>query len=252
MRKSVLSILLSVASVALSGPFLGAASAAPIVLDFDSNQAGQIIDGNINPFVRLTTTGGTGAAIAFDTRNPTGGDDDLILANNLTPGVSGVSPGGNVLIIAENLVDADRNGFVDVPDDNAGGGTFTFDFTNAVTIFGFNAIDVTDGAGFLNVELFGAAGSLFSFTIDDIMRDGVDLVADITDRTYFGLFDNIFGADGVSGVTQAKITLGGSGAIDGFSFHANEVPIPAALPLMLSSLAFGGFVSRRRKQRVIA
>jgi len=249
-RKSILSILATAATVALTGTVYGTASATPIVLDFDSIQAGEVVDGDINPFVRLTTTGGQGAAIAFDTRNPTGGDEDLILVNNLTPGVNGVSPGGNVLIIAENLIDADMNGLVDIPDDNAGGGVFTFDFVNDVTFFGFNAIDVTDAGGFVSVDLFGAAGNLFSFTIDDVMRPGVDLVTDIGDQSFFGLFNNVFGDDGIAGVRQAQITLGGSGAIDGVSFHVNEVPIPAALPLMATTLAFGGFVSRRRKRAV--
>ncbi|MEL6380125.1 MAG: hypothetical protein AAGK25_03415 [Pseudomonadota bacterium] len=252
MRIFGFSILTSVAAVAAAGVFAGAAEATPINLDFDSNVAGEVIEGDINPFVRLTTTGGQGAAIVFDTSNPTGGDDDLILVTNVTPGVRGPSPGGNVLIIAENLIDADMNGLVDVPDDNANGGSFTFDFTNEVTFFGFNAIDFTDGNGFLSVDLFGAGGNLFSFTIDDVMRDGVDLVAEVGDRAFFGLFNNIFGDDGIAGVTQAVITLGGSGAIDGVSFHANEVPVPAALPLMVSTLAFGGFVARRRKQCRIA
>ncbi|MEL6790890.1 MAG: hypothetical protein AAGL18_02530 [Pseudomonadota bacterium] len=249
MRTFGLSLLSPVAAIAAAGFLAGAAQATPINLDFDSNVAGEVIDGDINPFVRLTTTGGQGAAVVFDTRNPTGGDEDLILVTNLTPGVNGPSPGGNVLIIAENLIDADMNGLVDIPDDNANGGSFTFDFANEVTFFGFNAIDFTDGGGFLTVDLFGASGNLFSFTIDDVMRSGVDLVADVGDQAFFGLFNNIFGDDGIAGVTQAVITLGGSGAIDGVSFHANEVPVPAALPLMVSTLAFGGFVARRRKLR---
>ena len=244
MRKLILPILASFA-------LCGTASATVIVLDFDDKDAGQIVDGQINPFVSLSTTGGTGSSIVFDTRNPTGGDEDLALITNVTPGMGNLSPGGNVLIIAENLIDADMNGLVDVPDDNASGGTFTFDFAQDVTFFGFNGIDFTDGRGFLQVDLFDSLGaSLLSTRIDDIGGFSVDIIAEVGDNAFFGLFANVFGENGIAGVSQAQITLGGSGAIDSLTFHVNEVPIPAALPLMVTALGFGGFASRRRKARL--
>ena len=64
-------------------------------------------------------------AILFDTINPTGEDDDLITPG---PGLNNDTPLGKVLIIAEDDVDADNDGYVDDPDDEAGGGRITFDF----------------------------------------------------------------------------------------------------------------------------
>ncbi len=244
MRKSFLSVLASFA-------FCGAASATPVTLDFTSDQAGQVVDGQVNPFVNVSTSGGANLATVFDSANPTGGDTDLVLLNNASPMDFGSpSPGGNILIIAENSVDSNGDGLIDVPDDNAGGGTISFDFLQEVTFFGFNAIDFTDAGGSLTVDLFGAAGELFSFTVSDIAGPGVDLVADVSDNTFIGLFSNVFGFDGITGVTQADITLSGSGAIDNLRFEVSEVPIPAALPLMMTALGFGGFVSRRRKAKI--
>ena len=246
MKKLVLPILASIA-------YCGAAAADPVTIDFENVAAGTIIDGPVNPFYSVSTTGGAGVAIAFDTDNPTGGDGDLTPLTDLTPNVSGAAPSGNVLIIAENLFDGNMDGLVDNPDDNFSGGTITFDFTNDVTFFGFNGIDFTDGPGFLTVDLFGSADqNIFSFTIDDIARAGVDLVADVGDNVFFGLFENVFGSDGISGVSAARITLGGSGAIDGLTFHPGEIPVPAALPLMATAIGLGGFLSRRRKKRIAA
>ena len=226
----------------------GSAMAAPIVVDFDARQAGEIADGQINPFVSLTTSGGAGAGIIFDTNNPTGGDGDLVPNVLVNPSVSGPDASGNVLIVAERLTDTDMNGLVDNPDDNAGGGTFSFTFNEAVSFLGLNAVDFTDGGSSLTVELFGSTGQLLSTTIASLSGPGVDIVASVGDNAYFRLFENVFGTEGIAGVTRADITLTGSGAIDTLVFDVSEIPVPAALPLMASALAFGGFVARRRKQ----
>ncbi len=242
MRKLILPLIASLT-------VCGAASASAVVLDFEGLQTGEIVNNQFNPFVTVSATGGAGQAIIFDTNNPTGGDYDLVVSNTLSPSASAPA-GGNVLIIAERLTDSNNDGFVDVPDDNGRGGTITFDFAQAVDFLGFNGIDFTDGRGFLQVDLFSGAANIFSFLIDDNAGSNPNILADVGDNIAFGLFENVFGADGVSGVTSAQITLGGSGAIDGLDFAVSEVPVPAALPLMLSALGFGGFVSRRRKAKL--
>ena len=75
----------------------------------------------------------------FDSGNPTGGDEDLQTPG---PGENNDTPLGNLLIIAEDDVDADNDGLVDDPDDSAEGGTIRFDFSTTVTFFGFQVIDV--------------------------------------------------------------------------------------------------------------
>jgi len=242
MRKRILGV---VASVLAGATVASGALAEVIVLDFENLAAGQRVDGRINSTVSLSTSGGAGEGIIFDTRMPTSGDGDLVPEVNRTPGVS-PEPFGNVLIVAERLTDSNMDGLVDNPDDNGGGGVFRFDFDVESTFFGFAALDVTDGAGSVTIDLFSGDNSIFSFTIDDVAGAGVDLVTDIGDNVFFGLYENIFGENGISGVTAAEITLTGSGGIDGLSYA--PVPVPAALPLMATALGFGGFVSRRRKR----
>lgn len=92
--------------------------------------------------------------ILFDSSMPTAGDEDL-----MTPGTGtgNDEPLGRVLIIAENDVDADMDGLVDVPDDENDGGTFSFAFDQPVTFCGFDIIDVDAAEGVL-VRAFDSGG----------------------------------------------------------------------------------------------
>ncbi len=79
--------------------------------------------------------------IIFDSSNPTGNDPDLA-----TPGYG---PGntvawGKLLIMAENDVDADNDGFVDDPDDAFNGGLIHFNFDQAQTICSVTLVDIDD------------------------------------------------------------------------------------------------------------
>jgi hypothetical protein len=93
-------------------------------------------------------------AIIFDSANPTGGDTDLGTPNGDFGG-PGVGTGGQlgqrgensiaqgkVLIIAENSTDSNGDGRVDVPDDEAGGGTISFLFDTPVDIVGVDILDI--------------------------------------------------------------------------------------------------------------
>ena len=80
--------------------------------------------------------------VAFDSANPTGGDDDL-----QTPGFG---PGnnlamGNLLILAADLIDSNNDGLVDDPDDDEDGGTIFFEFARPVTLCRFALIDLDKG-----------------------------------------------------------------------------------------------------------
>ncbi|QDV09920.1 hypothetical protein Poly30_54810 [Planctomycetes bacterium Poly30] len=79
------------------------------------------------------------AVVIFDTANPTGGDTDLV-----TPGygIGNTEARGQVLILAENVVDANADGLVDDPGDSPNGGTFTIDFSTCVTLESGTVLDI--------------------------------------------------------------------------------------------------------------
>ena len=82
--------------------------------------------------------------ITFDSANPSPGDLDLMTPG---PGLNNDTPLGNLLIVAENDVDADMDGLVDVPDDEAGGGIITMQFDAPVTFCAITLVDLDDGGG---------------------------------------------------------------------------------------------------------
>lgn len=131
-------------------------------------------------------------AIVFDSANPTGGDTDL-----QTPGYgSGNDTAlGNLLILAENEVDADGDGLIDDPDDAACGGSIHFDFGCDVSISAITLVDIEECDGTVDLERFG--NPVTSVTIpmlDDNSVQTLDL-------------------DGNGPVTDVTVNLKGSGAI---------------------------------------
>ena len=148
--------------------------------------------------------------IAFDSSAPTGGDSDLGTPNADFggPGVGGGgglgelgenSAGqGGLLILAEDTVDADGDGLVDDPDDNAGGGAVTLAFDEAMCVFGLRLIDIeSDEDG--TVTLLDADGLvLASHSAAGWGNNSAELLA----------------LDGICGVHSATVSLSSSGGID--------------------------------------
>lgn len=81
------------------------------------------------------------SAIIFDSANPTGGDDDLATPG---PGPGNTEAYGQLIIIAENDIDADTNGLVDEPDDEETGGTIRFDFADPYRMCSATLVDIDD------------------------------------------------------------------------------------------------------------
>lgn len=179
----------------------------PMILDFDESpfgrplglQAGEWIT---NQFafmgVDIATMNNVGGhpdkAILFDSEHPTGGDTDLI-----TPGygLNNSEALGNVLVIAENDVDANGDGLVDDPDDEAGGGQIQFVFAEPVTFFATTVLDV-DALERDVFTFFDAANNPLS--ILEILALGDNSVQVLTSPV------------SLSGVSRIQINLTGSGA----------------------------------------
>ncbi len=95
--------------------------------------------------ISVRNTSGPDVAILFDSANPTGGDDDLRTPN---PGAyNNTVPLGHLLIIAENVADANADDLIDVPDDDADGGSIYFDFAQKAKIEGVTLVDIDEVRG---------------------------------------------------------------------------------------------------------
>ncbi|WP_299933105.1 hypothetical protein [uncultured Pelagimonas sp.] len=117
-------------------------------------------------------------AMIFDTANPTGGDSDLAYDDQ-----------GNAIIISEDNDASDA-------DDNAGGGTITFDFDVPSDVVSLNVLDVEEDGG--SIDLFDAEGELLDSVAIPGIGDNSLQTIDIS----------------VDGVSSMQVNLAGSGAVD--------------------------------------
>jgi hypothetical protein len=219
----------AIASLALAGT----AHAAPITLDFNSLSAGDLAG---TQFSGVTISGARNgapamspnAAMIFDTNNFTGSDSDLQgpFDNPTTAPVEALLP-GNVLIVSEDDDASD-------PDDAARGGVLTFVFDQLVTILSINAFDINSNESI----------TFDFYDVNDMLITSISNGMTTTDDNEFLTFDF-----GITGVRRFVASLSGSGAIDDLMFEVEEVPVPSALPLLLSGLAGLGFASRPRKTK---
>jgi hypothetical protein len=209
-RKLGLAVV-ATALVVAAVPATAAADSA--VIDFEGLPAGTVVNSvssgagiSGDPFAGSVSVFGdssnpalsTNAAIVFDSAcggsaaTCSGGDADLF-----KPAL------GKVLIMAENLVDANADGIIDNPDDaDLRNAPFTFDFSGfGPGVFTVDSIDVMDVEASVEepafIELYNGASLLDTVSIPPTGNNGVATVP-----------------VGVSNVTKMVVTLQGSGAID--------------------------------------
>ncbi|RMF40490.1 MAG: hypothetical protein D6754_03010, partial [Alphaproteobacteria bacterium] len=166
-------------------------------VDFDGAglSAGTIVSDQIGGVtIRAERAGhaGENAAMIFDADNPTGGDWDLS------------QPGeGNVLIITEDFDSSD-------PDDNAGGGTFFFDFDSASTVTSLTFLDTEEPSP--QIRFYDQSGNLISTLTGPTTANG-------------GMATMNFN---VANVARMEIDLQGSGAIAGMAFDQSTTVVTAS------------------------
>ncbi|HMB61758.1 MAG TPA: hypothetical protein VKN36_01705 [Eudoraea sp.] len=163
-------------------------------LSSGSGVSGAVIAGSISVYGENLNPGrpAVNHAMIFDTDNPTGDDEDLAV-----PGEDNMK----VLIISEDLDASDPD------DDDAPGGTFTFDFSG----FGPGSVDVVEFISIDNEE----EGEWEAFDGDGVMiaSGPIAMIADQTQQVV---------AVNATGVETLVITLNGSGAVDNFCINVEE------------------------------
>ena len=152
----------------------------------------------------------------------TGNDGDL--ASGATFGPAGDVPAqGNVLIRQEDSVSD--------PDDTGESGVIRFDFDRQVRLVDIALLDNDNGSG-ITLRVFKNGSDVPS---DTILRQSV---------RFNNFFENFAFAGDATQVSALEVAFPGSGAIA--SLTVSQLPIPAALPLMLFALAALAVVMRRR------
>jgi hypothetical protein len=215
---------------------VSASSVNATTIDFDSNfgaatkhgdvfaafDFGGGITGSVSVFNRRSNS--VGEARIFDTTLSGTSDDDLEgpFENALLSG--DIRTFGKSLIIQERAGVADSNA-----DDEAKGGTITFNFDSKVRLDGLVYLDgergvsISTGSTFLGG--FGNGGS----------GDHLFRIIDFT------------GTVAANGITSIEVDFIGSGAIGALQVAA--VPLPAGLPLMLAALGGLALVRRQAPRR---
>jgi hypothetical protein len=130
------------------------------ILELDNLPKGTVVGEQFASYgvhiAAMNTGGGPDLAIVFDSSNPSGGDFDLGSPNE-TFGGPGIGVGGemgqpganstalgHLLIVAENAVDANGDGRIDDPDDEAGGGIIKFNFDVPTDVISLQIVDIDE------------------------------------------------------------------------------------------------------------
>lgn len=195
-------------------PFAGVLATQTLDFDFtigpDEPVKGQVIDDEYAiagiTVSGINAAGGPNLAVIFDSANRSGGDTDL--------GTPGVGAGndtalGKLLIVPENATDANADGLIDDPDDEAGGGTLRFTFADPVRITSATVVDIDDvGQSELRFQLSG--GAIETIPIDNMGDNSVQTITFLKD-----------------GVVRMDVVLAGSGGLAGLDL----IPCPLLINL---------------------
>jgi len=229
MKNRNTTVWISIATSACAA-FVTSSVQATEMLTFNSMQPGTIVssaqaNSGLGPILvsglNPNFAPSTNAAVLFDSSNPTGGDFDLGTTNEDFGG-PGIGAGGNMgspfvngrrwgnlLIVGENLTDANNDGLVDDPSDFEGtGGVLTLDFSQlgAIRAIEMGVID-TEGIGG-TIKLYGPADVLLAtIPLPNTGNNGIKTVN-------LGWTHN---------VQKIVTNLGGSGGIDQLCFDVEEL-----------------------------
>lgn len=183
-------------------------------VDFDSLPTGTILTNQFEDRLLTVTAHNNDShnpdkAIIFDSANPTGGDYDLGSTNEAFGGPGVGWGGGNgqagkndqalgkLLILAEDVEDANQDGLVDEPDDEHDGGWIKFHFQDKMDLFyDLKYLDVDANGG--RVEAYGFWGVVKSKSLTNLGNNGVTKISSFMAENVHDLkisFTNSIGVD---------------------------------------------------------
>jgi len=204
---------LAVVATTLVVAAVPAAAAADAVIDFEGLPAGTVVN-SVSSGAGISGDVYAGSVSVFgDSAHPALPTNAAIIFDAACGGSAAACSGGDadlfkpalgkVLIMAENLVDANADGIIDDPDDaDLRNAPFTFDFSGfGPGVFTVDSIDVMDVEASAEepafIELYNGASLLDTVPIPPTGNNAVATIP-----------------VGVSNVTMMVVTLQGSGAID--------------------------------------
>jgi len=209
-------------------------SLSAVQITFSGKGHGEIID---TDFAGLTisATGGTGKAAIFDsTFGGTTEDTDLlgpIWAGGNIPNASL----GNLLIVQDDQRPSTTGDFFDDPDDNVGS-ELIFDFSSAISSFGFDFVDIESSES-LMVEFFSGAVS------DSLVSSAAISTGEVFGNRTANTTD-LIDLSG-KGIDKVVIKFSGSGAVDNIRYN-NNVPDNGASIALFGLSILGLALARRR------
>ena len=154
-----------------------------VTVDFDAANSGDVVSDQFEGVTISAQRAGDrddseNDAVIFDSNSPTGRDYDL-----------GFEGQGNIVIISEDNDSSDA-------DDNAHGGTITFDFDAISEVQSLNLLDIEEAGG--TIDLFDEAGELINTVDIPAAGDNSNQLIEIN----------------TVGVASLDVNLVGSGAVD--------------------------------------
>lgn len=230
--------------VCLSGTALGGFTTVDFSTDDNGGALGngQIIDNNDEFFsdFTLSHSGPSEGIVIFDsTAGVNAADPDMWVnsGNILTNQMAGSSSTGD---------------FYDTPDDDANGGSITFNFNTAVELCTIDLVDINGNNQNVTITMFDTSGNSRVFFVPDewtgdLTQDPVPGIMtldfqNVNPQAGFGSVAVILTDDGIdmNDVISVQFDFAGSGGLDNLTY---TVPAPSALALLVGA----GLARRRRR-----
>jgi len=243
--------LVVLAAMVLAAPLTSLAQGTYYEVSFDESdqglEHGSVFTGNEYASLgggvtfSVNSKGSHDQLIIFDTDSTGTADPDL--ENPFEGGnLKGVRGLGNALIIAENLVDRNRDGLIDSPDDEARGGTISVVFGNTqVHSVGFSLYDTPENTSSrVSIVFKDSVGGSTTWLPADMIANGSNVEFA---NHYANTFGDISAKQlGLQNISSIDFNIE-SGALDSLHFCAIPEPSSAAL-LGLGAL---GVMFRRKR-----